>query len=415
MLSQPSSKKEKKPTFIINSQYKTILISNTPRFTLGDLIQFVASYPKKAFLLRNVFNKWNYFKLSHLLTLYIQLYLRNIISTKYKYHSYVDKYYKNIPTVSYIQQHFRPYLDHIISQIKDDANGVNSHCTTVTPDFRSLVATKLQIYMNKPMLNGPILTLSMHKQDLLIFGYIHRFKDENNFYSQTIPWDVIKLIHAFFDKINKEYLEKFESIKQNIIETESQIYDLKNNQYKRNLDEQYIMNEIHEKQYELLTLYNKSKDIQFQEEYFPHLINEFVINNKYYQLTAKEFALKIDQIPFSSFERAYSENTSNNWIWGYTLNVNSFLFALLDIVVSVGNTTYKKENAKKQIDIYDDYISLKLSPSGYISNTLDAKKVCDKIGAWISEIFDKENEWSEIIDQKATEIVTQKKKKKKLK
>ena len=58
-------------------------------------------------------------------------------------------------------------------------------------------------------------------------------------------------------------------------------------------------NIIQQKQFELFSLYNKTRDIVFQEDYFPHLIDEYLVNTSEYKLTIKGFATRIQFIPYT--------------------------------------------------------------------------------------------------------------------
>eukprot|EP01083_Nonionella_stella_P010904 31019_1 len=364
----------------LNPQYSDIIIFNRPRCTLSDLIEFIEKYGNRQyfFTIHRFIKEWHNFKISHVLAMYMQLYLRHKIGRHFKYDDHIDLYYTQIPTVSDIQQHYRPYLDHIASQIDPST----SKSKGIIQDFH--------IYMNAPMPHGPILALSMHKRDLLVFGYIHKFKRKRRFHSRIIPWDVIKLIHAFYHTINKLYLDKYAGIQRNIIEIESEIGYLK---LHTTTKDRYIMNAIHQKQSKLLTLYNMTNDIRFQEEYEPHFIDKYIINTKQYQLSGKEYADKIRTMPFTLFESVYDNHPGNlNLLHAVEIAMKSFLFALLKRIVPKhlsGILETHKKVIQEQINIYADYCRLKVGYTQY-----NKAQLYDHMPRWISEIFCKENAWT---------------------
>merc|ERR1712228_520223 len=294
-----------------------------------------------------------------------------------KYDAFKEKLFEMIPSPSDIQQNYKPYLEHIVTQINEE-----NHWTfgMTNESIRRVVFNKLALFMSKPILNGPIKSLSMHKKDLLVFGYIHAFMNQNDFYSTVIPWDVIKLIHTFFDHINKEYLDKFANIKQNIIEKEAEIYDLKHT------ETLVSYNMIHQKQSELLSLYNQSKDISFQEEYVPHLIDEYIINKKKYQMTAMDFFSSIEAMKLTSFEAVWTSNINNNY-WASSINYKTVLFELLVNITPV--KIKNKGHIERQFIIYDDYIRLAI---GYAIPSLNESK--QRIPKLLRQIFEKDNAWS---------------------
>ena len=250
-----------------------------PRCTLAELIEFVADYQstdKREILWMCNESQWHQYKLPYLFATFMQIYLTQRINKQ----SIFDPYCEQLPNVGDIQQSYKPYLDHILSQIKVNKRG--------NMDIND-ISKNIHIYMNKPILMGPIKTLSMKQLDLLIFGYVHTFQHQNNFYSQIIPWDVITIIHSYFQSVNKEYFEKCTNIKRNIIEIESQIKNGTN----------HI---VFEKQQELFSLYNKYRNITFDEEYHPYLIDEYIINDKQYQLSVKEFLSKISSMDYTNLK-----------------------------------------------------------------------------------------------------------------
>ena len=372
--------------FVVNNQYKDILIFHKPKLTLAGLIQFVASYSSKQRILRT-FNEWHNFKVSYLFGIYMQIYLREKITRECKYDILIDKYYDNIPSMTDISTNFRPYLTHIVNQInvENDSNVLSKM------DLRN----NFHIYMNKRCV-GPIQTLSMTKKDLLVFGYIHKFRDQYQFYSQIIPWDVIKLIHLFFDKVNKKYLDKFENIKQKIVEIEEEIYDLKskkNSHFKNNI--------INSKQNELLTLYKKTNDITIQEEYYPHLVDEYLIDKKQYKLKSKDFIKKLSIIPFELFENEYEINCGNDH--GYSgINIKRLLFSLLKNQIMKQNFLFmtKHKILADQLNIYSQYVLRKWTHNVNAFRLHGSRSLHKNLTQWTLEIFDKDNnEWIKLAEK----------------
>ena len=392
---QPSNiKKTAKREFVVTSQYEEVIILQQPRCTLADLIRFIKSYgDKESPDISGIFGytEWPKYRTSHLLALYMRIYLKNRVKKRYKFDQYLDRYYDNIPTIADVQQIYRPYLDHIVSQISKAQSGTS-------------VLRKFHIYMNKPILMGPIKKLSMHKKDLLVFGWIHLFQNENKFYSQIIPWDVIKLIHLFYDPINKEYFEKFEHIKKQIIAIESDINILKKDLIEINNDgntDKYgnIENCIQQKQFELFSLYDKTRDTASQERYLPHLVDEYLFDTQQYKLSAKAFANRIRLISYTKFETIYNKYDGNRGV-GYhpiffgnqMIDYKSFLMQLLNEI------TRKKHvggnRIKQQFIIYEDYIKQRTRWRRFTP-----RELYDELPGLILEILNEDNHWTQEIER----------------
>lgn len=370
----------KEDTFVVNPQYQDVFIFHKPRLTLASLIKYIATYPSKSNILRT-FTQWHTFKVSYLFAIYMQIYLREKISKECKYDILIDKYYENIPSISEISTNYRPYLDHIVSQIplrNIEKKILSKH------DLRD----KFHVYMNKRCI-GPIKALSMTKKDLLIFGYVHIFRDEYQFYSKIIPWDVIKVIHLFFDKTNKEYLEQFEGNKRKIVEIEAEIHELKiKSQSKQSV---FIKSEINSKQTQLINLYKKTNGIQYQEEYFPHLVDEYLVDTKDYSLKAKTFAKQLKFIPYTAFEIEYKANDDIAPFANTGLDINGLLLSLLKNQIMKQKFIFitKHKLLKDQLNIYASYIS------GINSSQRGIKYMHSHLADEILQLFNKTNKWTE--------------------
>eukprot|EP01083_Nonionella_stella_P306560 1074110_1 len=391
------SRKKHKQTFTAHPQYHDILILHKPRRTLAQFIESIAEDPgnirtshDKEYLLRTTFDSWKPHHLPYLLSLYLQLYLRKQISKQFKYDPYIDTYYAQIPTVADVQQQYRPYLHHIALQLP--------------PYIRwNLLLDKIYVYMNKPIRHGPVLTLSLNERDLLIFGYIHEFQIKNHFYAQTIPWDVIKVIHSFHDTINKQYLSALNDIKHNIIDIESEIQGLKTGTNK-----QQNTDVIHAKQSRLLTLYNMTKDVYLcEEEFEPYLLNKYVIDTKQYQLSVKQFVEEIDKLSFRSFQNIFHLHHEVSW-WP-TLHLKPFLFDLLKRIVPrdahchVFNITHTAE-IEAQFAIYEDYIQLFIYNISVEAHFTETQQIYNNLTKWILEMFQQENAWTKRINNRVNQL-----------